>query len=43
METLQSVSPRVGGKQAGGESPDEMAIRLAQNIEKDLPSVFSYK
>ena len=43
METLQSVSPRTGGKQGEGESPDEIAIRLAKNIEADLPQAFVYK
>lgn len=29
METLQSVSPRAGGSKAGGISPDELAMKLA--------------
>lgn len=43
MDTLQNVSPRSGGGKSGEESPDDIATKLAQQIEQQICPPFNYK
>ena len=43
MNTLLNVSPRTSSGKSAGETPDEICIKLASQIEKRIGKVFVYK